>query len=129
MTHFLRVAFRIGNWNVFRHERLAEVEVEDVGLREVAGERAPLGELSACEALPAQAEVDVVLARPPLLVAGDEQPRVDALPAEPRTFDQPVPARLTGQCGIGLPIGGDSRIDPVKKPARAGRGRGGRALA
>ena len=39
-----------------------------------------------------------------------------------RTFDQPVPARLTGQCRIRASIGGDSRIDPVKSllaPAEA----------
>ena len=61
------------------HERLAEVEVEEVGLRHVLRERAPLHQLLAEEALPRQVEVDVIFVRPPLLRPEDEQACVHTL--------------------------------------------------
>ncbi len=66
-----------------RHERLAEVEVEDVRLGEVAREGAPLDGLPSEQARAAgQAQVDVVLVGSPLLGPEDEQARVHALAAE-----------------------------------------------
>src|SRR4029453_13056457 len=61
-----------------RHERLPEVEVEDVGLGQVLHEGAPLHHLLTEEALPRQVEVDVVLLGPPLLRPEDEQASIDA---------------------------------------------------
>jgi hypothetical protein len=52
--------------------------VEEVRLRQVARECAPLHELLPQEALTREVEVDVVLVRPPLLRPEDEQPRIHA---------------------------------------------------
>src|SRR5919198_2115054 len=60
-----------------RDEREAEVEVEDVGARQEAGERAPLGELAAGEDAPA-VERPVGVGGQPAALENDE-PRGDAL--------------------------------------------------
>ena len=77
-----------------RDERLSEVEMKDVRLREVAREGAPLNGLLAKQSLSRQVEVDVVLVGPPLLRPEDEQPRVDALAA------QSVHVRPAGACEV-----------------------------
>src|SRR5262249_3946292 len=60
-------------------ECLAEVEVEEIRLREVLRKRAPLHQLLTQESLPGQVEVDVVLVGTPLLRPEDQQPCVDVL--------------------------------------------------
>ena len=79
-----------------RHERQAEVEVEDVGAREQARERAPLRELLAREA--AAAVERPVRLRVPQLAVEDDEPRVDVLapqrehvlPRDPGEVDRAV---------------------------------------
>ena len=79
-----------------RHEREPEVEVEDVGAREQARERAPLRELLAREAA-APVERPVRL-RVPQLAVEDDEPRVDVLapqrehvlPRDPGEVDRAV---------------------------------------
>src|SRR5213076_2826701 len=83
-VHYRPLACRAQDRQVerLRDERLAEVEVEDVGPGEVAREGAPLHGLLAYESSPWQVEVDVELVRPPLLRPEDEQACVDALSAQ-----------------------------------------------
>ena len=63
-----------------RHEREAEDEVEDVRLRQQAGERSPLGRLAAREATGA-VEADVGL-RVECVALEHDEPRVDAATPE-----------------------------------------------
>ena len=61
----------------FRHEREPEVEVEDVGVAEEPGERAPLGQLLPDEpAVPVERLVGLGVE---LVALEDDEPRVDPL--------------------------------------------------
>jgi hypothetical protein len=104
-----------GHVQRLRHEGLAEVEVEDVRLREIAGERSPLHDLLAKKSMSRQIEVDVVLVGPPPLRPEDEQARVDAL-APQRVHVRPAGAgevdREVEDAGV------DGRNDTIRRRAR-----------
>ena len=80
MTDFLRNSLQDRELQRLRHEREAEDEVEDVRLRQQAGEGSPLGRLAAGEAAGA-VERDVGLGVEGVALEHDE-PRVDAAAPE-----------------------------------------------
>src|SRR6185436_2017485 len=107
-----------------------EVEVEDVRLRQVPGERAPLDGLLAEESLSRQIEVDVVLVRPPLLRPEDEEARVDAFAAQGVHVGPTCTGQIDRQMeDSGIHAGNDTirgrvrRAETPSLPRRSGRSR------